>query len=161
MHNPPRDPSPRNPEPTEGSGAGRARSEPERAVPGPKEGVMIVEPEEHEQERISLADLIPVQYSDPVAVRIQMSGEYRLLWAVLEDAIDCYFRYATQSSPEAQDLFREAAEWIESDEEEWLCSFKGICAAFRVDPYHLRRGLRRRLQEILKGQYVVRLPRAA
>lgn len=123
--------------------------------------MVIVEPEEHEQEQVSLADLIPVQYSDPVAVRIQMSGEYRLLWAVLEDAIDCYFRYAKAASAEGQELFREAAEWIESEEEEWLCSFKGICAAFRIDPEQLRRGLRRRLQEMLKGRYLARLPRAA
>lgn len=123
--------------------------------------MVIVEPEEHEPEKVSLADLIPVQYSDPVAVRIQMSGEYRLLWAVLEDAIDCYFRYAKASSAEGQELFREAAEWIESEEEEWLCSFKGICSAFRVDPEQLRRGLRRRLQEVLKGRYITRLPRAA
>ena len=49
---------------------------------------------EETQEPISLAEIIPVQNSDPVAVRIQSSGEYRLLWAILEDAIDCYFRYA-------------------------------------------------------------------
>lgn len=121
----------------------------------------MVEPEEHEQERISLADLIPVQYSDPVAVRIQMSGEYRLLWTILEDAIDCYFRYAAQPSIEAQEMFRDAAEWIESDEEEWLCSFNAICQAFRLDPYYLRRGLQDRLQEVLKGRQVARLPRAA
>jgi hypothetical protein len=132
-----------------------------RAALGLKGGHVVVEPEDNEQERVSLADLIPVQYSDPVAVRIQMSGEYRLLWAVLEDAIDCYFRYATQPSAEAQELFREAAAWIESEEEEWLCSFRGICSAFRINPDHLRRGLRRRLQEILKGRYVTRLPRAA
>jgi hypothetical protein len=121
----------------------------------------MVEPEEQEQERISLADLIPVQYSDPVAVRIQVSGEYRLLWAILEDAIDCYLRYAAQSSVEAQQVFREAAEWIESEEEEWLCSFNAICHAFRIDPRHLRRGLQNRLQENLKRRQGVRLSRAA
>src|SRR5882672_10038974 len=48
-----------------------------------KEYVMTTEHEE-ERESISLAEIIPVQYSDPVAVRIQSSGEYRLLWAILE-----------------------------------------------------------------------------
>jgi len=121
----------------------------------------MVELEEQEQERISLADLIPVQYSDPVAVRIQISGEHRLLWAILEDAIDCYLRYAAQSSAEAQQMYREAAEWIDSDEEEWLCSFNSICAAFRIDPQYLRQGLHYRLQETLKGRQVARLPHAA
>ena len=102
---------------------------------------------EHEetQESISLAELIPVQYSDPVAVRIQSSGEYRLLWAILEDAIDCYFRYAEMPSLTAQEQFREAEAWIESSEEEWLCSFNSICRHFQIDPSYLRRGLRERL----------------
>ena len=39
---------------------------------------MIEQPEEV-QEKISLAEIIPVQYSDPVIVRIQSSGEFRLL----------------------------------------------------------------------------------
>jgi hypothetical protein len=121
----------------------------------------MLEQEELQDERISLADLIPVQYSDPVAIRIQMSGEYRLLWAVLEDAIDCYFRYATQPGAQAQEMFREAAEWIESEEQEWLCSFIGICEAFGMNPYALRRGLQRRLQDVLQGRRVARLPRAA
>ncbi|HXG22842.1 MAG TPA: hypothetical protein VNN62_27680 [Methylomirabilota bacterium] len=100
---------------------------------------------EESQESISLAEIIPVQYSDPVAVRIQSSGEYRLLWAILEDAIDCYFRYADQSSATAQEQFREAEEWIESSEEEWLCSFNSICRHFQIDPGYLRSGLRARL----------------
>lgn len=102
---------------------------------------------EHEesQESISLAELIPVQYSDPVAVRIQSSGEFRLLWAILEDAIDCYFRYADTLSVTAQEQFREAEAWIESSEEEWLCSFNSICRHFQIDPGYLRRGLRERL----------------
>src|SRR5215831_8527045 len=102
--------------------------------------IMMIEHEEG-QETISLAEIIPVQYSDPVAVRIQSSGEYRLLWAILEDAVDCYLRYADQSSPLAQQQFHEAEEWIESSEEEWLCSFRSICHAFQIDPDYFRRGL--------------------
>jgi hypothetical protein len=117
--------------------------------------------QEESQESVSLAEVIPVQYSDPVAVRIQASGEFRLLWAILEDAIDCYFRYAGQSSPAAQQQFLEAEEWIESDEEEWLCSFIGICRAFAIEPDYLRRGLRRRLAAIKAGHQVAPLKRAA
>jgi hypothetical protein len=105
----------------------------------------MFEQEELQQESISLAEIIPVQYSDPVAVRIQSSGEYRLLWAILEDAIDCYFRYAELPSVTAQEQFREAEAWIESKEEEWLCSFNSICRHFQIDPSYLRKGLRQRL----------------
>jgi len=105
----------------------------------------MMEHEEGQQESISLAEIIPVQYSDPVAVRIQSSGEYRLLWAILEDAIDCYFRYADSPSENAQAQFREAEEWIDSPEEEWPCSFNNICVHFQIDPDYFRRGLRERL----------------
>lgn len=111
---------------------------------------------EHEevQETISLAEIIPVQYSDPVAVRIQSSGEYRLLWAILEDAIDCYLRYADLPSENAQEQFREAEEWIESAEEEWPCSFNNICRHFQIEPGYLRRGLRERLAAKRAGRTV-------
>jgi hypothetical protein len=118
---------------------------------------MLVETQEH----ISVADLLPVQDNNPIAARIRMSGEHRLLWAVLEDAIDSYLRYATHSSAAMQELFREAAEWIESDEEEWLCSFISICRAFQIDPDYLRRGLRRCLQELREKQHVASLKHAA
>ena len=58
----------------------------------------MVEQQEEVQEKISLAEIIPVQYSDPVAVRIQSSGEFRLLWAILEDGVDCYLRYWNRPS---------------------------------------------------------------
>jgi hypothetical protein len=118
---------------------------------------------EHEevQESISLAEIIPVQYSDPVAVRIQSSGEYRLLWAIFEDAIDCYFRYADLPSVSAQEQFREAEEWIESSEEEWLCSFNSICRHFQIDPSYLRRGLRERLAANRAGRTATVVRQAA
>ena len=113
------------------------------------------------QEVITLADLIPVQLSDPIAVRLRMSGEFRLLWAVLEDAIDCYLRYVDHPSATMRELFQEAKDWIEAKEEDDLCSFTGICGAFQIDPAYLRRGLRRRLQEIREQHAHFPLKRAA
>ncbi|MGE0825928.1 MAG: hypothetical protein AB7G75_12330 [Candidatus Binatia bacterium] len=113
------------------------------------------------QELISIADLVPVQLSDPIAARLRMSGEFRLLWAVLEDAIECYLRYVDHPSQTMRELFADAAEWIESDDEEQLCSFVGICGAFHIDPDYLRRGLHRRLQEIREQHALMPLKRAA
>lgn len=113
------------------------------------------------EEPISLAEIIPVQYSDPVAVRIQSSGEYRLLWAILEDAIDCYFRYADMLTVNAQEQFRDAQSWIESSEEEWLCSFNSICRHFQIDPSYLRRGLRNRLASKRARHEVATVQKAA
>ena len=113
------------------------------------------------QELITLADLIPVPLSDPIAVRLRMSGECRLLWAVLEDGIECYLRYADHPSLAKRKLFQEANDWIEATEGENLCSFIGICGAFQLDPDYLRRGLRRRLRENREHQMRVLLQQAA
>ena len=63
-----------------------------------------------------------------------MSGECRLLWAVLEDGIECYLRYADHPSAVMRELFQEAKDWIEATGGEDLCSFSGICGAFQIDP---------------------------
>jgi hypothetical protein len=111
-----------------------------------------MELQDEAQELITLADLVPVPLSDPIAVRLRMSGECRLLWAVLEDGIECYLRYVDHPSAAMRELFQEANDWIEAQEGEGLCSFSGICEAFQLDPDYLRRGLRRRLQDIREHQ---------
>ena len=120
-----------------------------------------MELQDESQELITLADLVPVQLSDPIAVRLRMNGEFRLLWAVLEDGIECYLRYVDHPSAAMRDLFQEANDWIEATEGEGLCSFSGICGAFQIDPDYLRRGLRHRLREIREHQTRVLLQQAA
>ena len=120
-----------------------------------------MELQDEAQELITLADLIPVPLSDPIAVRLRMSGECRLLWAVLEDGIECYLRYADHPSAVMRDLFQEAKDWIEATEGEDLCSFSGICGAFQIDPSYLRRGLQRRLRDLREHQTRGPLKRAA
>src|SRR5262245_38804280 len=113
------------------------------------------------QNLITLADLIPVPLSDPIVVRLRMSGEFRLLWAVLEDGIACYLRYGDHPSSARRKLFQEANDWIEATEREGLCSFSGICGAFQIDPDYLRRGLRRRLRDIREQHALAPLTQAA
>ena len=120
-----------------------------------------MELQDEAQELITLADLVPVPLSEPIAVRLRMSGACRLLWAVLEDGIECYLRYADHPSAGMRELFQEAKDWIEAQEEDELCSFSGICGAFQIDPSYLRRGLQGRLQEIRQHQIPVPLERAA
>jgi len=111
-----------------------------------------MELQDESQELITLADLVPVPLSDPIAVRLRMSGECRLLWAVLEDGIECYLRYGDHPSAAMRELFQEANDWIEATEGEDLCSFSGICGAFQLDPDYLRRGLQCRLRDIRTHQ---------
>ena len=109
------------------------------------------------QDRITLANLVPVPLSDPIAVRLRRSGECRLLWAVLEDGLACYLRYADHPSSAKRKLFQEANDWIEATEGENLCSFIGICGAFQLDPDYLRR----RVRDIRAHQTQVLLKQAA
>jgi hypothetical protein len=39
-----------------------------------------------------------------------------------------------------------AKEWIDSDEEEWLCSFISICRSFQIEPDCLRKRIHERVE---------------
>jgi hypothetical protein len=80
--------------------------------------------------------------SPAVAERIRRQPECRLLWAVLENAVDAYMKYVFTASRRGKRLFREAEEWIWRDDPTWLCSFVSICNILGVDPDYVRRGLR-------------------
>lgn len=78
-----------------------------------------------------------------IADRIRRQPECRLLWAVLENAVDTYMKYMLATGRRPQRLFREAQDWIWHDDPTWLCSFVSICHVVGVDPDYLRRGLRK------------------
>lgn len=78
-----------------------------------------------------------------VAERIRKQPECRLLWAVMENAIDMYMKNATAIGRRGKRLFRETEEWIMRDDYTWLCSFVNICHVLGLDPDYLRTGLRR------------------
>jgi len=94
------------------------------------------------------ADIIlPVQFFETVKHRAPTkSGEYRLLVAVLQDAVDRFQKYVFHDDPDCA----EAEEWImrtdtafagTSDEPRF--SFEFICAALDLDADYLRGGLHR------------------
>ena len=86
--------------------------------------------------------LVPSQYFDRVRRRKDMSGEQRLMCAVIEDAVDMYLKHAGARQPIHQKLFAEAEEWIESEDRSWIYSFDTICDYLGMDSDYLRRGLR-------------------
>jgi len=86
--------------------------------------------------------LLPIQYADP-AKRRARSPEHRLLLAVLEDAVRCWQTYESSSGAEKRRLFREAAEWFDSDADDSLFTFVDICQLLGLEPDHIRFGLRR------------------
>ena len=76
-------------------------------------------------------------------------GEYRLVVAVLEDAVDCFQKYAFAVDKRGRRIFEEAKRWIIDDakasegKNDSGFSFEQICGVLGLDPAYLRRGLQR------------------
>ncbi|HXJ34976.1 MAG TPA: hypothetical protein VMS22_13170 [Candidatus Eisenbacteria bacterium] len=62
--------------------------------------------------------------------------------AVLEDAIDCYQKFAHARDPRGVQMFQEAQEWVSSSDRSWLFSFENICDTLEINADYVRRGLR-------------------
>jgi len=97
-----------------------------------------------ETEMMNFSPFSPLIESSPaVAERIQKQPECRLLWAVLEEAVNTYMKNATATGRRGKRLFREAEEWLMQDDPTWLFSFVNICHILGFNPDYLRLGLRR------------------
>jgi hypothetical protein len=74
---------------------------------------------------------------------LEKQPERRLLWAILQDGLETYMKYATATTHRGRRLFQEAEEWIMQDDSPWPCSFETICQTLDLNPGYLRRGLHR------------------
>ena len=70
-----------------------------------------------------------------------MRGEKRLMLAVLQDALDCYQKYAFAKDSHGRQLFADAEEWISCEDRDWYFSFENICETLEITPAYLRRGV--------------------
>ena len=86
--------------------------------------------------------MLPSQYVDTRRGAL-VSGERRLMVAVLEDALHCYQKYADSADPRQRQLFADAEEWIDADEPTWFFSFPNVCQTLDLDPDYVRDGLRK------------------
>ena len=97
------------------------------------------------------------------------SGEQRLMFAVLADAIECFQRYRDAKTRKLKALYRNAEIWIMSRDHHGPFSFENVCDALSVNAAYLRQGLlqwhsnqecsrwpQRRIREPLRYQYRVR-----
>ena len=65
-----------------------------------------------------------------------------LMLAVLEDALACYQGYFFKPSRTKENLFREAEEWINANDD-GIFSFDNLCETLGFDPKALKGGLER------------------
>lgn len=76
--------------------------------------------------------------------------EIRLIAAVLQDAIDCYLKYYSAKTRRGKRIFTEAAQWIFTQDDDWLFGFDNICEMLKLHPDYIRRVLGQSAQERLR-----------
>jgi hypothetical protein len=87
--------------------------------------------------------LLPAQFYAAFRGGSGVSGEKRLMLAVLQDALDCYQKYAFAKDGPGQQMFADADEWINDEDRGWYFSFENICEILDINPAYLRQGVKR------------------
>ncbi len=70
------------------------------------------------------------------------TAELELVQAMLRDAIQSYQKFAFAKRGRSASAYREAEEWIFSDDWRWPFSFLNICEILDLAPTYIRTGLR-------------------
>lgn len=79
------------------------------------------------------------------------TGERRLMFAVLQDAVACWFRYRHARTDSGREVFREIRDWFWDPDQEWLFGFESICMHLDLNADYCRRKLMR--WDTLNPQY--------
>jgi hypothetical protein len=85
--------------------------------------------------------LLPIQYFEAMRRKHLLEGEKRLILSVLEDGIECFMKYVDAPTSKGQKLFRDAQEWINLRDKQWIFSFDNVCDMLDINPDYMRRGL--------------------
>ncbi|HLX37593.1 MAG TPA: hypothetical protein VKR29_07325, partial [Candidatus Binataceae bacterium] len=85
--------------------------------------------------------LLPIQYYHCVAGGTSPSGEFRLFFAILEDALRCYVRDKHCVSGRKRADFVDARKWFFARGMPHVFSFESVCAHLSIDADWLRRRL--------------------
>ena len=85
--------------------------------------------------------LLPSQYFAALRRKGAHEPERRLVIAVLQDAVDCFQKHLIARDRKAQQLFRDAEEWVGSTDRSWPFAFENVCDLLQINAEYLRRGL--------------------
>ena len=73
------------------------------------------------------------QFFDAVRRQGLPEGEYRLMLAVLEDAMHCFVQHAGAFDRDKRALYVDAARWITGPSDAGLYSFENVCDVLGLD----------------------------
>lgn len=86
--------------------------------------------------------IMPEQFFDRNSFEVvSKSPEKKLMFALLEDAFECYQRYAFSRKPSERRLFTQAEQWIAKEGEDYIFSFDSVCENLHLDSNFLREGI--------------------
>jgi len=86
--------------------------------------------------------LLPIQYFEAMRRKHLLEGEKRLVLSVLEDAVECFMKCIDSATNKGQRLYRDADEWINLEDKQWVFSFDNVCDMLDINPEYMRRGLK-------------------
>ena len=86
-------------------------------------------------------DAADIGLIESVYKRTIRDGEERLMFAVLENAVEYFQKYVLARNPGGKQRFQEAEEWFLEKDSEALYSFENICETLGLHPDPIRRGL--------------------
>ena len=87
--------------------------------------------------------LLSTQYFENLRRQTLFEPEKRLMLAILEDGIHCYFDNLHAGGSKKKRLFEDAAAWIVEINGDWVFSFESVCDALGLNPAYVRQGLLR------------------
>jgi len=83
--------------------------------------------------------------------------EERLMFAVLEDALESFQQYCAAKNGTRRRLFQNAERWFFAPSSGWVFDFESICSVLRLEPDYVRKGLVQLRQRELAKTYRVSL----
>ncbi|MGH7829762.1 MAG: hypothetical protein ACREP8_06245 [Candidatus Binatia bacterium] len=85
--------------------------------------------------------LLSAVFFDAFRRKRRPEPEYRLMLAVLQDAVSCFQKYMFVRDERGKRFFREAEDWILEENSDWVFSFEGVCEVLGFNPEYIRQGL--------------------
>ena len=85
--------------------------------------------------------LIMERFLETTRKKSHLEPEKDLMLAVMEDAVDCYFKNIFAKTEKEKALFRDAEDWILEENSRRFFSFDNICEILNINPQYLREGL--------------------
>jgi hypothetical protein len=87
------------------------------------------------------------QYFRTFRAKSQCTAEEKLMFAVLNDALECLEKYHNSKRRRDGMLYREAKYWVWGTDDDNIFSFENICETLQINANYLRLGLIRWLED--------------